>query len=107
MILSKRPDIERFLKEPTPGVRAAVIYGRDRGVVRDRADASPKGKSGKARSSAKKPKKPSPAKTVSVTVSIGASVRDERRTSLDEVLKAADEALYKAKNGGRNQVAWK
>lgn len=73
-------------------------------VVRDRADASPKGKSGKARSSAKKP---SPAKTVSVTVSIGASVRDERRTSLDEVLKAADEALYKAKNGGRNQVAWK
>ncbi len=38
MILSKRPDIERFLKEPTPGVRAAVIYGRDRGVVRDRAD---------------------------------------------------------------------
>jgi DNA polymerase-3 subunit delta len=39
MILSKRPEIERFLAAPTDGVRAAVIYGRDRGVVRERADA--------------------------------------------------------------------
>ena len=36
MILAKRPDIERFLKSPDPGVRVAVIYGRDMGVVRDR-----------------------------------------------------------------------
>jgi DNA polymerase-3 subunit delta len=36
MILSKRPDIERFLGRPDPQVRAAVIYGRDMGVVRDR-----------------------------------------------------------------------
>jgi len=36
MILSKRPDIERFLKAPDARVRAAVIYGRDLGVVRDR-----------------------------------------------------------------------
>ena len=39
MNLSKRPDIERFLKAPPPEVRAAVIYGRDRGQVRERADA--------------------------------------------------------------------
>jgi DNA polymerase-3 subunit delta len=39
MILSKRPDIERFLKGPDPKVRAAVIYGRDLGVVRDRGHA--------------------------------------------------------------------
>ena len=39
MILSKRPDIERFLKAPPPEVRATVIYGRDRGQVRERADA--------------------------------------------------------------------
>ncbi|MDB5439021.1 MAG: polymerase subunit delta [Caulobacteraceae bacterium] len=39
MILSKRPDLERFLKSPEPGVRAAVIYGRDRGVVVERAGA--------------------------------------------------------------------
>jgi len=37
MILSRRPDIERFLKDPGAGVRAALIYGRDLGVVRDRA----------------------------------------------------------------------
>jgi DNA polymerase-3 subunit delta len=36
VILSKRPDIERFLKQPDPQIRAAVIYGRDIGVVRDR-----------------------------------------------------------------------
>ena len=36
MILSRRPDIERFLAKPDPAVRAAVIYGRDLGVVRER-----------------------------------------------------------------------
>lgn len=36
MILAKRPDIERFLAKPDAGVRAALIYGRDMGVVRDR-----------------------------------------------------------------------
>ena len=39
MILSKRPDIERFLSTPPAEVRATVIYGRDRGQVRERADA--------------------------------------------------------------------
>lgn len=38
MIISKRPDVERFLKGPEAGVRAALIYGRDRGGVRERAD---------------------------------------------------------------------
>lgn len=36
MILGKRPDIERFLRTPAPDVRAALIYGRDLGVVRER-----------------------------------------------------------------------
>src|SRR6187549_1326074 len=36
MILSKRPDIERFLGRPDPAIRAALLYGRDMGVVRDR-----------------------------------------------------------------------
>ncbi|WP_293679919.1 DNA polymerase III subunit delta [uncultured Phenylobacterium sp.] len=36
MILSKRPDIERFLGRPDPSVRAALVYGRDIGIVRDR-----------------------------------------------------------------------
>ncbi|MDB5457253.1 MAG: polymerase delta subunit [Caulobacter sp.] len=38
MILSRRPDVERFLKDPGAEIRAVLIYGRDRGVVRDRAD---------------------------------------------------------------------
>jgi DNA polymerase-3 subunit delta len=39
VILSKRPDVERFLAAPTPDIRAAVIYGRDRAIVRERANA--------------------------------------------------------------------
>jgi DNA polymerase-3 subunit delta len=39
MILSRRPDIERFLAKPDGNIRAALIYGRDSGVVHDRADA--------------------------------------------------------------------
>jgi DNA polymerase III subunit delta len=39
MILSRRPDIERFLGKPDPAIRAALIYGRDLGVVRDRGHA--------------------------------------------------------------------
>lgn len=39
MILNKRPDIERFLGRPDPTVRAALIFGRDMGVVRDRGHA--------------------------------------------------------------------
>ena len=38
MILKRKPDVERFLAKPTPGVRAALIYGRDRGGVHERAD---------------------------------------------------------------------
>ncbi|HEV7384871.1 MAG TPA: DNA polymerase III subunit delta, partial [Phenylobacterium sp.] len=37
MILGKRPDIERFLARPDAGIRAALIYGRDLGVVRERS----------------------------------------------------------------------
>ena len=38
MILSRRPDIERFLGSPDPAIRAALLYGRDIGVVRERAN---------------------------------------------------------------------
>jgi DNA polymerase-3 subunit delta len=37
MILQRRPDIDRFLVAPPAGTRAAVIHGRDLGVVRERA----------------------------------------------------------------------
>ena len=39
MILSKRAEVERFIKDPAPDVRAILIYGKDRGGVRERANA--------------------------------------------------------------------
>lgn len=39
MELKRRPDIDRFLTQPARDHRAVLFYGRDRGVVRERADA--------------------------------------------------------------------
>ncbi len=38
MNLSKRPDIDRFLQGPPAEIRVALIHGRDRGGVHERAD---------------------------------------------------------------------
>lgn len=38
MILSRRPDIDRFLTAPGKEHRGVLFYGRDRGVVSERAD---------------------------------------------------------------------
>lgn len=38
MELKRRPDIDRFLTQPGRDHRAVLFYGRDRGVVRERAD---------------------------------------------------------------------
>jgi GGDEF domain-containing protein len=42
---------------------------------------------------------------VSVTISIGVADRQNRATRAEEVIQAADQALYRAKNRGRNQVS--
>jgi DNA polymerase-3 subunit delta len=39
VILSKRADVERFLSAPPSEIRAALIHGRDRAIVRERANA--------------------------------------------------------------------
>lgn len=44
------------------------------------------------------------ANNVSVTISIGVAERGETLTTPEDVLKAADKALYRAKDRGRNQV---
>ena len=44
-------------------------------------------------------------KTVSVTISIGVAERCDRHLTPGTVLKAADQALYRAKENGRNQIA--
>ncbi|PYP01776.1 MAG: GGDEF domain-containing protein [Gemmatimonadetes bacterium] len=45
-----------------------------------------------------------PGQRVPVTISIGVAETNERHTKSDQVVKAADRALYRAKEGGRNQV---
>ena len=47
----------------------------------------------------------SPDKTLSVTVSIGVAEPDELRSKPADVLRAADQALYRAKEAGRNRVS--
>jgi len=37
MILAKRPEIDRFLARPDPGIRAVLIHGKDRSGVSERA----------------------------------------------------------------------
>ena len=51
---------------------------------------------------AKKPRTP---KQLSVTVSLGVADTTAKDPSTDGLLKAADEALYRAKKNGRNQVS--
>jgi len=45
-----------------------------------------------------------PGERVPVTISIGVAEKNDRHTKWDQVVKAADRALYRAKEGGRNQV---
>jgi diguanylate cyclase (GGDEF)-like protein len=42
---------------------------------------------------------------VVITVSIGVAEKDSRHSSPDQVVQAADKALYRAKEAGRNRVA--
>ncbi len=49
-------------------------------------------------------KKKSGTVKLQVTVSIGVASRDDKNTTPEQLIKAADQALYKAKKGGRNQV---
>jgi len=46
-----------------------------------------------------------PPKALSVTVSIGAAERTDRLATPAQVMRGADEALYRAKGGGRNRVS--
>ncbi len=44
--------------------------------------------------------------SIMVTVSIGLSTFDDNDDDLNDILKRSDEALYKAKHGGRDKVEW-
>jgi diguanylate cyclase (GGDEF)-like protein len=63
-------------------------------------DRAAEGKAGKKNGGARRA-----GKTVSVTISIGVAERNERLLTPEDVLQAADKALYRAKRGGRNRVS--
>jgi GGDEF domain-containing protein len=58
-------------------------------------------KSGKGRRGTKK----TDPSTVSVTISIGVAQKEGANKTPEQVVKAADDALYRAKHGGRNKVS--
>lgn len=57
------------------------------------------------RNKAKVAKGSKPKAPITITVSIGVAERNHRHTSPDQVVQAADKALYRAKEAGRNRVA--
>jgi diguanylate cyclase (GGDEF)-like protein len=91
----------RSLREVKPHLEALrEAIGKASFTVRDknRPEVRPEGQP-------KAPAKaPAPDVQLSVTVSIGVCQRGERHSTFEEVIKAADKALYKAKEGGRNRV---
>ena len=64
----------------------------------DRPEDSKEGKSQRS-------KAPTGQKTVTVTISIGVAEREGELKDFDQVMKQADEALYRAKKAGRNCLA--
>jgi diguanylate cyclase (GGDEF)-like protein len=61
---------------------------------------------GRPRRKAEGPEQPrGPRHRVIITVSIGAAERDESNVTPEQVIQAADKALYRAKQGGRNRVS--
>lgn len=64
----------------------------------DRPDDNKEGKSNRSKSSEQ-------SKTVNVTISIGVAEREGELKDFDQVMKQSDEALYRAKQAGRNCLA--
>jgi GGDEF domain-containing protein len=80
-------------------VREAIAcYGIAIRNDNDRPDNSKKGKS-------KRSKQEVGSKTVHVTISIGVAEREGELKDFDQVMKQADDALYRAKKSGRNCLA--
>jgi len=82
--------------------RRGVARGSDR-----RTQKAQKSKRGKFRVKAIDPRQgelPFADGEISVTVSIGAAESNPRTRGVDQVIQAADKALYRAKHAGRNRV---
>lgn len=84
-----RTETEPHLEELRKAIATSSFHIRDRHRPRRKPQQS---KTGKART----------ARNTKVTVSIGVAERAKRHREARDVLKAADKALYRAKNAGRN-----
>ena len=82
-------------------VRAAIEHYR----MAVRGGDRPKKKEEGAKHRGEKKEESPPDDLLSVTISIGVAVPGRRHATPARVLKAADEALYRAKKGGRNRVS--
>jgi len=82
-----KPHLEKLRQEVEAAGFRLRGSGREKKTFRDRKKSASSGK------------------RVSVTISLGLAQRDGKLKTPQAVLKAADQALYRAKEAGRNQVA--
>lgn len=87
-------EVKPHLEDLRVAIQKASFTLRDKNRPEVRPEGQPKAPA----------KAPAPDVQLSVTVSIGVCQRGEKHKTFEEVIKAADKALYKAKEGGRNRV---
>jgi len=95
----------RAQENSNPKSRSEEFQGRERRAADRRADTHrTSGSRSRTRSARPGPATPPTGRPLSVTVSIGLAEPDTRARAPEQVVQAADKALYRAKQSGRNRV---
>jgi len=101
--------LRRFSKTVSAIVRPSDLFGRIGGeefalVIRDVGRERASAIAERIRSAFQQAAHDVEGNTVEATVSIGVAICDARSFDIVTLLSAADEALYRAKTGGRNRI---